>query len=390
MKKLLVSAAIALALTTSALADYTFIVPQKPGSGTSVWTSIVAKELEKHLGEKINIQHIPGANDIPGFNKFHNDMQNDDKVVMVSHGGNGVSYLVDQVDYDYYQYDPIGMMNLTIINGHRAEVDTYAEKITFSAGSGMNPDMMAHILLKGGPGLTMARAKEIFANDYNFVKGMSGGERRLGYQRGELNVTRESTAAYNKYYTGKDYSKVWFSQGVYNLETGLVDKDPNWPNQSIHEVFEQKYGVAPSGEFWDAFVLVRNFRDVMQKALWTHKDNPNTPKLVAAFKAMAADPASMEKIYVKTGKYDWIIGDDMKKALTQLRGQIQPATYKNLVEFLQFTGKPAIYKTALLEQGEPSKVEVYANAVRETANKAADKVEETSTSIMDTVKGWFN
>ena len=349
MRKLLMSLAIVLGMTTAASADYTFIVPQKPGSGTSVWTSIVAGELEKHLGEKIKIQHIPGANDIPGFNKFHNDLQSDDKTVMVSHGGNGVSYLVDVVDYDYYQYDPIGMMNLTIINGHQKGFDPYTGEIKFSAGSGMNPDMMAHILLKGGPGLTMARAKEIFKNDYNFVKGMSGGERRLGFQRGELNVTRESTAAYNKYYNGKDYSVVWFSQGVYNLETGKIDKDPNWPNQSIHEVFEQKYGVAPSGEFWDAFVLVRNFRDVMQKALWTKANNPNTPKLVAAFRAMAADPESMEKIYVKTGKYDWIIGDDMKKALTQLKGQIQPKTYANLVDFLQFTGKPAIYKENLIK-----------------------------------------
>ena len=187
MKKLLVGVILGFTfLANAALADYTFIVPQKPGSGTSVWTSIVAKELEKHLGERIKIMHIPGANDIPGFNKFHNELQEDDKVVMVSHGGNGVSYLVDKVDYNYYEYDPIGMMNLTIINGHRNEIDPYKEPIIFSAGSGMNPDMMAHILLKGGPGLTMEKAKEIFNTEYTYVKGLSGGERRLGYQRGEL------------------------------------------------------------------------------------------------------------------------------------------------------------------------------------------------------------
>ena len=32
---------------TPALADYTMIVPQKPGAGTSQWAQIVAKELEK-------------------------------------------------------------------------------------------------------------------------------------------------------------------------------------------------------------------------------------------------------------------------------------------------------------------------------------------------------
>jgi len=349
-KTLVAGALASVMMAGSAMADYTFIVPQKPGSGTSVWTSIVAGELEKHLGEKIKIVHIPGANDIPGFNKFHNDLQSDDKTVMVSHGGNGVSYLVDDVDYDYYQYDPIGMMNLTIINGHQKDFDPYTGEILFSAGSGMNPDMMAHILLKGGPGLTMAQGAEIFDSQYKYIKGMSGGERRLSYQRGELNVTRESTAAYNKYYTDAPYSKVWFSQGVFNLETGEIDADPNWPNQSIHEVFEAKWGVAPSGEFWDAFELVRNFRDVMQKALWTRAGNPNTPALVAAFRAMAADPESMAKIYQKTGKYDWIIGNDMKDALDILRGQIQRETLTNLVGFLQHTGKAAIFKEGIIPQ----------------------------------------
>ena len=59
----------------------------------------------------------------------------------------------------------------------------------------------------------MEQAKEIFSNDYVYVKGLSGGERRLAFKRGELNVTRESTAAYNKYYTGKDYSTMVFHKG---------------------------------------------------------------------------------------------------------------------------------------------------------------------------------
>ena len=33
----------ALFASSTALADYTFVVPQKPGAGTSVWAEIVAK-----------------------------------------------------------------------------------------------------------------------------------------------------------------------------------------------------------------------------------------------------------------------------------------------------------------------------------------------------------
>ena len=106
MKKLLLSLVLTLGITTSVLADtYTFVVPQKPGGGTSVWAQIVATEMEKYLDEKIVIKHIRGARDIPGFNKWHNDMRDDDKVVMVSHGGNGVSFLNEKVDYDYNEYN---------------------------------------------------------------------------------------------------------------------------------------------------------------------------------------------------------------------------------------------------------------------------------------------
>ena len=87
MRKFLISLALVLGITTSALADYTFVVPQKPGGGTSVWAQIVATEMEKYLDEKIVIKPIRGARDIPGFNKWPTDMRDDDKVVMVSHGG---------------------------------------------------------------------------------------------------------------------------------------------------------------------------------------------------------------------------------------------------------------------------------------------------------------
>jgi len=72
MRKLLLALTVML-FATPALADYTLVVPQKPGGGTSVWAQIVAAEWEKHLGERIVIRHIPGARDIPGFNEYHNN-----------------------------------------------------------------------------------------------------------------------------------------------------------------------------------------------------------------------------------------------------------------------------------------------------------------------------
>ena len=102
MRKLFLAAI--LMFSTPSFADYTFVVPQRPGSGTTIWAEIVARELEPFLGEKIIIKNIPGARDIPGFNKFHNELQYDDKTVMVSHRGNGVAFLQEEVDYNYFDY----------------------------------------------------------------------------------------------------------------------------------------------------------------------------------------------------------------------------------------------------------------------------------------------
>jgi len=112
MKKILLAIAAVAVSASAALADYRLIVPQKPGGGTSVWATIVSKHLEKFIGEPVIVEHIPGAQDIPGFNKFHNELQKDPKVIMVAHGGNAESFLTDKVDYDYDKYDPIALVNL--------------------------------------------------------------------------------------------------------------------------------------------------------------------------------------------------------------------------------------------------------------------------------------
>ena len=114
MKKMIMALLISMGITTTALADIIVVNPQKPGGGTTVWTQIIMKELEKHLGERIIIRNIPGARDIPGINKFHNDLRFDENTIVVTHGGNGVSFLQENVDYNYADYDSIGLMNLNI------------------------------------------------------------------------------------------------------------------------------------------------------------------------------------------------------------------------------------------------------------------------------------
>ena len=382
MKKIF-ALGVALAFATgSALADYTMVVPQKPGGGTSVWASIVAKEMEKYLGEKIDIKHIPGGRDIPGFNKFHNELQNDDKTIMVSHGGNGVAFLQEEVDYNYADYDSVGLMNLNIIVGKRVGADM--DKPSFAAGSGMVPEAFAMAQLICGPQPSVDAYVGCFAEHVTWVPGMGGGERRLAFKRGELTGHRENPAAFKKHVQpliDAGDAELWFHHGILQADGTHAD-DPNYAGYQFELLYEKRWGQKPAGEMYDAYKLVKSFRDGMQKALWVRKGNPNTQALRDALNKVATTPESVAAIQKKVGKYDWVIGKAGNAHRDTLMTFITEPALKNLVKFnTEALGLKSVYKTALLKKQEPTLTEV--------VTKTADKVEEGSTKIWDTVTGWF-
>lgn len=345
MRKLILGLVFAM-FTTVAYADYTMVVPQKPGGGTSVWAEIVAKELEKYLGENINIKHIPGARDIPGFNKWHNDMRDDDKVIMVSHGGNGVSFLQEEVDYDYRQYESIGLMNLNIIAGKRIGEDM--RKPSFAAGSGQTPEAYAMTILICGPqhrGIT--QYIDCFKENVKWIKGMGGSERRLAFKRGELTGTRENPAAYKKHVQPDTNAEIWFHHGILQADGSHAD-DPNYPGYQLEELYKEKWGSYPVGEFYDAYKLVKSFRDGMQKALWVNEGNPNAKKLQDALREMASNEESRAIIEKKVGKYEWKIGAEGNAHRDTLMTLVTPEALQDLVYFnTEALGLKSVFKIEL-------------------------------------------
>jgi len=346
MHKILI--AVLLLFTSPAFADYTFVVPQKPGGGTTVWAEIVAKELEPFLGEKINIKTIPGARDIPGFNKFHNELQKDDKTVMVSHGGNGVSFLQEQVDYNYADYQSIGLMNLNIIAGIAKNVGS-TDKIRFAAGSGMVPEALAMTMLNCGPGRTTEQYVECFKDNVTWVNGMSGSERRLAFKRGELNATRENPAAYKKHVETNPNAQIWFHHGILQSDGSHAD-DPNYPGRQFENLYEVWWREKPTGDFYNAYKLVKSFRDGMQKALWVSKDNPNAKLLQDALTKMSKDPKAVAAIQKKVGRYEWIIGKEGDQRRDTLMTFITVPALKTLIKFnKEALGLKSIYKPELVQ-----------------------------------------
>lgn len=345
MRSLLV--ALMMLVATPALADYTFLIPQKPGGGTSVWAQIVATELEKKLGEKIVLKHIPGARDIPGFNEFHNNLQNDDKTVMVSHGGNAVSFLQEKVDYNYADYDNIGLMNLNIITAKRSD---FKLPVRFAAGSGMVPEAFAMTIDLCKNAVKFDDFAKCFKENVVWVKGMSGGERRLAFRRGELNGTRENPAAFKKHVgpmIKNGEAKVWFDHGILDAATGQHTPDPNYPDTFVERNWTD---AQKSTDMYAAYKLVKSFRDGMQKALWVRKGNPNTEKLRKALTEMVNDPASVAAIQKKVGKYEWKIGEEGNKHRDTIMKFITEPALKTLVRFNeQVLGLSSMFKRDLIQ-----------------------------------------
>ena len=349
-KKLLISAILSIGIATSALADYTLIVPQAPGKGTSVWSEIIAKNLEKFLGEPVVVRHIPGARDIPGFNKFHDSLRFDDKTIMVAHGGNGVSFLLDKVRYNYFDYELIGSMNNDIVLGKQEGKDEKSGTWTIAGGSGFEPDAAAAAMLICGPQtngsidayLTCWRERVVWVN------GVSGGEKRLGFQNGEFDIARESPAAWKRFYTDIEGNELWFTHGILDLENNIQMDDPNFPNTQFEDVYERLWGEAPSGDLYQAYKLTRNWRDAIQKSLWMNKGNPNAAKVKSAVTAMINDPVASAEIYAKTGVYPWI--QDGDSLLAALKSLITEKALRDAVKWNQEAyGFPSIYKPELLD-----------------------------------------
>jgi len=357
LKKILLSALVAVFIAIPAFAKSNiiiFMVPQAPGKGTSQWTEIVVGELRKTAamhGKTLVVSFNPGARDMAGPNKFHTRSRFKDNVVLVTHGGNGISYVQEKVKYDYKQYDSVCHQNLNIIVAKRAGVNE-DNGISFASGSGMVPEALAITMMIGGPDKTLNEYIKIFKDKVTWVNGISGG-RRLAFARGELLGTRENPAAYkSKVQPLVDEGKAitWFHHGVLDIQTGKHVDDVNYPGLRFEDVFKRKWGVYPGGELYNAYVMIHTWRDSIQKALWVNKGNPNTELLRTACKQMTKNPESMALLQSKIGMYDWVIGEDGNKTIDILYGLTTEPALRALIKFnKQALGLRSIYKRELIK-----------------------------------------
>jgi len=360
MKVKSVAFAVATAVSTMAVADIELMSPQKPGSGTSVWANIVATEFAKApalQGENVVISYNPGARDMAGPNKFHTTKRFDDNVIMISHGGNGISYVQENVKYNFKDYDSVCHQNLNIIMAKHKGVNEN-EGVSHAGGSGMVPEGLAITMMIGGNGKTVDEYINIFNDKVTWINGLKGSERHLAFTRAELTATRANPAQYiAKIQPLVDAGKVdtWLHHGILDIETGKTNDDPNYLGKRFEDVFEAKWGEKPTGDLYAAYALIHSWRDAIQKALWVNKGNPNTAKYRQACNEMANNPDSIAIFNKKIGKYDWVVGEDGNKTIDVLHSLITKDALTALVKFnKEALGLNSVYKPGMVSGGATS------------------------------------
>lgn len=347
MFKYLIAAVIA-ASTITARAEYTMIVPDSPGSGGAVWASVIAKHLSKYTDEPIVLQHVPGARNIPGMNAWHNKFRHDDKTMVVSLGSHAVNFLLEPVDYNFADYSVIGMMNLDLIVGHNKSHDPKTQKSKMAGGNALNDALAVGIMICGPQPNTEAYLA-CWKDRMTWVNGVAGNQIRPMYLRGETNVTRDPPTSWIRFYEKEPNTVVWFTHGLKDLKTGKQIENPNFKGKLFEDVYKKTWGVAPSGDLFEAYHMARTFNNVLQKVIWVNKGNPNAEKLRAAMKKMLADPEAVKAIEEDSGKYEWVVGEQADKIRQDLFKMITEKRLTTLVQWYQGAyGTKSVYKPELV------------------------------------------
>lgn len=334
----------------SAFAQYKMIVPSEPGSGGAVWASIMARHLSKYTDEPIVLHHIPGARNIPGMNEWHNKFRFDNKTMVVSLGSHAVNFLLEPVDYNFSDYEVIGLMNLDLVVGRNKNHDPKTQPSRFGGGNAMTDALAVGLMICGPQPSTDAYIK-CWNEKMTWVKGVSGSQIRPMFLRGELNITRDPPPSWIRFYSKDPNTVVWFTHGIMDLKTKGHIENPNFKGYLFEDVYEKTWGVRPSGELFEAYHMARTFNNVLQKVIWVNKGNPNAEKLRQAMRKMLADPEAVAAIIEDSGNYEWVIGKDADKVRADLFKLINEQRLRTLVRWHnEAYGTNSIFKSELIKK----------------------------------------
>ena len=333
----------------------------KPG-GTTRWAWLWAKHMNNNIHQgsiisKIDFKYVIGNRGKKSLRQFHKQLRHDPTHMQVSHGGNAVATLLEDVGgYDFREYTPImihpGNMLVPVNKNYDPEIDV--QKSALNAGGGSEPDHWAAALMVCPFTDNMDQFMACFDKKVIIVRGMKSG-RQQALVNGELSVGRETWQHWSGnavYQDNLDKVKLWFHhcQMNYNTATWVDDPNKQLKGMCFDDVFEAKWGRKPAGIVYDGYVLTRLWRDGVQKSLFINKGSRYTNDMIKITNATWNDPAFQKERIAKLGNYDAFIGRNAELVMSRVLGLINRGALEVAVRFVNDgLGYKATVKEELLD-----------------------------------------
>jgi tripartite-type tricarboxylate transporter receptor subunit TctC len=255
-----------------------WIIPFPEAGGTDVWARFFVEPLSRELPGKptIIIRNVPGGGSITGANMFAQRAKPDGLMLLGTSASTQFPYLLDdpRVKYDYKEWTALLASPTGGVVFVRPEVGIQnVREIKKIQGQPLKFGSQGAVSLDLIPLL----AFELLGMKVEPVFGMSRGQARLAFERGEATIDFQTTSAYLKQViplVQQGKAVPLFSFGVLD-EKGDLKRDPTFRDMPhFGEVYEMVHGSKPSGPAFEAYKSFLQAGFGAQKAIFVPKETP--------------------------------------------------------------------------------------------------------------------
>ncbi|MEQ8193045.1 MAG: hypothetical protein RIB59_01010 [Rhodospirillales bacterium] len=319
------------------------ITPYREGGGTDTYARLFAPYLAKHLPGKpvILVKNLPGGGSIKGSNKFEASAKPDGLMFVAT----STSTMVSQVfGGDKRKFNMLKWRQIMV--SPRGTI-IYTSPSTGAKGKDAAADIKAmrgKKLLYGGKKANAGELRtivafEVLGLDVQSVFGLSRGNARKAFMRGELNLSHDTAGTYFKKVeklVKQGKAVPLFTLGFPNGK-GKIGRDPAFPNlPHLAEVYEKLNGKKPSGAMWGASKSLFAMGVAASKGFALPKGTPDDVynAYLKAAKDTLKDKKFQKKAKKMLGNYPQLFGEDAQDAVKEAV-DLSPEINKWFKDFLK-------------------------------------------------------